>query len=91
MSPFINPRWQSLPLGDDINGAENIYGSAVGNSARAIVDFGSAFGVWILKYGAGWTQLTEFSSERLVTGDLDGNGIDDVVVDFGERTVSGFA
>ena len=85
MNPFYNPSVVSAPLGDDVNGAENIYGSAVGNSPRAIVDFGSAFGVWILNYGAGWTQLIEFSPDQLVTGDLDGNGIDEIVGDFGEE------
>jgi len=84
MNPFYNPSVASAPLGDDVNGAENIYGSAVGNSPDAIVDFGNAFGVWILKYGAGWTQLSEFSPEQVVTGDLDGNGIDEIVGDFGD-------
>ena len=82
MNPFYNPALVS-PLGDDINGAENIYGSAVGNSPNAIVDFGDAHGLWILNYGVSWTQVNSLSPEEVVTGDLDGNGIDDIIVDFG--------
>ena len=83
MNPFYNPSVVSLPLGDDVNGAEGIYGSAVGNSPDVIVDFGEGYGVWIFNYGVGWTQLHEVSPEEIVTGDLDGNGIDDIIVDFG--------
>ena len=83
MNPFYSPSLASIPLGDDINGAENIYGSAVGRSDDAIVDFGAAYGVWILNYGVSWTQLHAVSPEQTVTGDLDGNGIDDIISDFG--------
>ena len=83
MNPFYNPSIVQGPIGDDINGAENIYGSAVGNSPDTIVNFGAAYGAWILNYGVGWTQLHWLSPEQVVTGDLDGNGIDDIIGDFG--------
>jgi hypothetical protein len=84
MNPFYNSALNTtLVLGDDINGAENIYGSAVGNSPDAIIDFGAGNGAWVLNYGVGWTQLHGLSPEQVVTGDLDGNGIDDIIVDFG--------
>lgn len=83
MNPFYSPSLAPMPLGDDINGAENVYGSAVGNSPDAIVDFGAGYGAWILNYGVGWTQLHGLNPEQVVTGDLDGNGVDDIVIDFG--------
>jgi hypothetical protein len=82
MNPFYNPSVASLPLGDDINGAETIYGSAVGNSPDAIVDF-DAYGLWILDYGQEWVQLHPLGADQVVTGDLDGSGVDDIIVDFG--------
>jgi hypothetical protein len=82
MNPFYNPVI-GVPLGDDINGAENIYGSAVGNSPDAIIDFGASYGIWVLNYGVGYTQLHPVSPEQTVTGDLDGNGIDEIIIDFG--------
>jgi hypothetical protein len=60
------------------------------NSGRArqlpedlLVDFGTAYGVWTLYDGAAWAQLHSISPENMITGDLDGNGVDDVVIDFG--------
>jgi hypothetical protein len=60
------------------------------NSGRArqlpedlLVDFGTAYGIWTLYDGATWAQLHSISPENMITGDLDGNGVDDVVVDFG--------
>jgi glucose/arabinose dehydrogenase len=48
------------------------------------VDFGSPLGIWALIEGAGWIQAHALGSERMATGDPDGNGRDDIVVDFGE-------
>jgi uncharacterized repeat protein (TIGR03803 family) len=48
-----------------------------------LVDFGS-FGVWALFDNTGqWGQLHTASAKSIVTGDLDGNGIDEAIVDFG--------
>ena len=30
-----------------------------------------------------WTQLHSVSPEEVVTGDLDGNGVDEIIIDFG--------
>jgi hypothetical protein len=50
-----------------------------------VVDFGAAFGTWMLIDGdtSQWAQLRTASARNIVNGDLDGNGIDDVIVDFG--------
>jgi hypothetical protein len=83
MNPFYNPAIVSALVGDDINGAENIYGSSVGNSPDAIIDFGPGFGIYILDYGVGFSPLHGLSPDQIVTGDLNGNGVDDIVIDFG--------
>ena len=85
MNPAYNPSVVTDLTGDDINGAENIYGSAVGNSPDLIVDFGPS-GAYILDFGVGWSLLHSQSPEQIVTGDLDGNGRDDIIVDFGPGT-----
>lgn len=82
MNPTYNPFVAAFPLGDDINGAENLYGSAVGNSPDAIGHFGDN-GIWIYDYGVGWTQLSFDRADQVATGDLDGNGVDEIIVDFG--------
>jgi hypothetical protein len=81
MNPNYNPLVAPFPLGDDINGAENLYGSAVGNGHDAIAHF--VDGVSTLDYGTGWSPLADVPADQIVTGDLDGNGIDEIVVDFG--------
>jgi hypothetical protein len=86
MNAAYNPSVVTDLTGDDINGAENIYGSAVGNSPDLIVDFGPASGAYILDFGVGWSLLHAQSPEQIVTGDLDGNGRDDIIVDFGPGT-----
>jgi hypothetical protein len=60
------------------------------NSGRArqlpedlLVDFGSTYGIWTLFDGQSWAQLHPLTAESMVTGDLDGNGIDDALIDFG--------
>jgi hypothetical protein len=58
------------------------------------IDFGPAQGIWAFKSLAVWQLIHSFSPESavspslsggsaMVTGDLDGNGLDDLVVDFG--------
>ena len=53
-----------------------------------VVDFGPTNGLW-LRNGdtAGWTQLHTLSAKNIVTGDLDGNGTDEVIVDFGPQGI----
>ena len=47
------------------------------------VDFGPPYGVWILTAAQTWQQLHSLSPVAMVTGDLDGSGLDDLVVNFG--------
>src|SRR6185436_12769526 len=49
-----------------------------------VVDFGAS-GTWILFDGntSGWAQFHPATARNIVTGDLDGNGIDEVILDFG--------
>jgi hypothetical protein len=82
MNPFYNPAVATGPIADDIAGARSIYGSATTRKGLAI-DFGALYGIWVLQYGVGWTNLHSLSPEAMVTADLDGNGIEEVIVDFG--------
>ena len=60
-----------------------IFVTSVGLSPNDVaIDFGPTRGLW-LQQGAGWSPLHQLSPEAMVTGDLDGNGLDDLVVDFG--------
>ena len=56
-----------------------------------IVDFGDPYGIWIVTNGTAWSQLHPMSSTKLLTGDLDGNGRADVIVDFGAAGLWAFA
>jgi len=47
-----------------------------------IVDFGSA-GLWAYKDNSTWQNLHNYNVKSVVAGDLDGNGLSDLVVDFG--------
>ena len=46
-----------------------------------VVDFGS-IGLWAWMNDAGWQKLNNASPEKVITGDVDGNGQDDVIADF---------
>jgi len=83
MNPdYLPPR--SAPFVDDVRGASAIYGVSPekpkGNDL--VMTFG-ALGTWTLSAGYGWAHAHEVSPERLVSGDLDGNGTADVIADFG--------
>jgi probable HAF family extracellular repeat protein len=54
----------------------------VGNPKDLAVDFGAGYGIWLL-VGSAWTPLHGLSPVAMVTGDLDGNGADDLVINFG--------
>lgn len=47
-----------------------------------VIDFGTSDGLWI-RHRTAWRFLHNLSPEAMVTGDLDGNFVDDLVVDFG--------
>jgi len=47
-----------------------------------LVDFGTA-GLWIWKNNATWQNLHTYNPVSVTTGDLDGNGQADAIVDFG--------
>ena len=82
MQPFYNAA-VPMPLVDDIRGAVSIYGAAA--SAEALlIDFGPNFGAWLRRVGApAWAQVHPNSPEGMTAGDLDGNGIDEMIFDFG--------
>jgi hypothetical protein len=46
------------------------------------IDFGGA-GIYLLSSGNKWTQLHTFNPVSMAKGDLDGNGRDDLIVNFG--------
>ena len=81
MNPTYNPGVASEPIADDITAASSIYGAP--SPSTVVVDFGPGNGVWLLDKGPIWSQLHPLSPEAIVTGDLDGNGVDDIICDFG--------
>jgi hypothetical protein len=75
---------------DDINGGRAIYGPPSGpplSSDDLVVDFGQSYGLWLLTDASAWSQLHTVSPVHIVTGDLDGNGVDDIVADFGSAGI----
>jgi hypothetical protein len=87
MQPFYNPGVATLQA-DDSNGATSIYGLPFGGPVTGddlVIDFGP-FGAWQLYDGntlSGYASIHDTSPEGFVTADMDGNGIDEVVADFG--------
>jgi uncharacterized repeat protein (TIGR03803 family) len=51
--------------------------------ADLTVNFGAPYGVWV-RAGNNWAPLNGLSPVSVVTGDLDGNGLDDAVINFGQ-------
>jgi uncharacterized repeat protein (TIGR03803 family) len=47
------------------------------------VNFGAPYGVWV-RTGTSWLLLHALSPVSMATGDLDGNGVDDAVLNFGQ-------
>ncbi len=58
--------------------------SAVVVSTDIIIDFG-ADGIWAWLNNESWQSLHSVSPDSMVTGDLDDNNQDDVIIDFGEQ------
>ena len=52
-------------------------------SREVAVDFGPPYGVWILTAAQTWQQLHSLSPVAMITGDLDGGGLDDLVLNLG--------
>ncbi len=83
-----------------VNNAGQVVGWAytAANQQRAViwsgpwkdlaVNFGPGVGVWALRQTS-WTQVHGLSAEKMATGDLDGNGLDDLVFDFGPGSACG--
>ncbi len=65
-----------------------ILNAALGTGYDVVTGFGDGVGLWARMNDSLWAQLHSLSPELLATGDLDGNGQDDVVADFGPE-VSG--
>ncbi len=57
-------------------------GNPAPKSADLVIDFGS-IGLWARMNDASWQKLNNSSPDRMVVGDVDGNGVDDVIADFG--------
>jgi len=85
MNPSYNPISATMLLADDVQGAVGVYGLGVSASDSLVVNFGGPHGLWDLEFGRGWQQLSGLSPEDVVNGDLDGNGIDEVVGSFGSH------
>jgi hypothetical protein len=48
-----------------------------------VVNRGPLDGIWMLDNNTTWEQISTLRGETVVRGDMDGDGIDDVIVDFG--------
>ncbi len=48
-----------------------------------IIDFGPGIGLWVRRNDSSWAKLDSLSPEAMATGDMDGNGQDEVITDFG--------
>jgi hypothetical protein len=60
----------------------------VGPGVRELIfDFGAGGGIWSHRWNAAWTQIHPSSPEAIVPGDVDGNGVDDLVIDFGSSGI----
>jgi hypothetical protein len=81
MNPFYNAAI-AVPLVDDIKGATSIYGAAA-QATSLLTDFGPPFGTWVRSFGAAWAPVHPASPEGMTAGDLDGNGIEEMIFDFG--------
>jgi hypothetical protein len=68
------------PSTETHNGLDNVSLGRVPTDLA--LDFGPTFGAWVLT-PATWTQLHNLSPVGMVTGDLDGDGSDDLVLNFG--------
>ena len=54
---------------------------AVLRSEDLIIDFGD-IGIYAYKNNAGWQKLSKYSPDKILVGDIDGNGKDELVADF---------
>ena len=54
-----------------------------GPSKDLAIDLGPGVGLWTAHQAGIWRQIHDVSPDATVSGDLDGNGLDDLVVDFG--------
>ncbi len=68
---------------DNRNGSADIYFNNLSASNEVIVDFGGLYGTWVYVNNSTWAKLHDLSPEIITTGDMDGNGLDDVIIDFG--------
>lgn len=48
-----------------------------------LLPFGPTYGLWRLDLGTSWSQVHPISPEAVVAADLDGDGADEIVADFG--------
>jgi hypothetical protein len=69
----------------------SILNAALRTGQDVVIDFGPDEGLQNWMNNGGWAKLHDLSPEFLATGDLDGNGQDDVVIDFGPPAEWGLA
>ena len=66
-------------------GPDNIFGAGLVDALAAAQQL-RADGIWVRKNDSAWVKLHKRSAKTMVTGDVDGNGKDEVIVDFGQTS-----
>ncbi len=62
-------------------GADNTFGAGLVDALAAAQQL-RVQGIWVFRNNRKWAKLHKRSAEIMVTGDMDGNGKDEVIVDF---------
>jgi len=67
--------------------AKSMIAISDGSQDGMIIDFGPGVGLWARKNGTTWVLLHSSTVESMAGGDLDGDGRDEVIADFGAAGV----
>jgi len=77
-----------VPQVDDINRLRALYGGTGTNASPlppndVIINFGVGAGLWVYKNNNAWAMISSSGAQHVIAADMNGNGSDEVVSDFG--------